>query len=112
MQYFVKRGEQKYGPYTLLELQNYVQSGNVLPTDQAQSEGMTDWAPVLKVVGDIMVPSTSYSASSAPAQVPVVTVPLAPNLHWGILFLLVAITRQLFNLIWAPVLANWARKLD
>jgi hypothetical protein len=38
-------------------------------------------------------------------------VPLPPNLHWVVLLILEIFTRQLFNLIWALVQANWARKL-
>ena len=38
-------------------------------------------------------------------------VPLPPNLHWAVLLILEIVTRQLFNLIWALVQANWARKL-
>src|SRR5689334_17838529 len=46
MEYQIQRGDQKFGPYTLAELQQYVQEGRVLLTDLAQSEGMTDWVPV------------------------------------------------------------------
>jgi hypothetical protein len=38
-------------------------------------------------------------------------VPLPPNLHWALLLILDLVTRQLLNLIWALVQANWARKL-
>lgn len=109
MQYFVKRGDQKFGPYTLAELQRYVQSGNITPEDLAQSEGMTDWAPVSLVLGNI--PAVAITSSGPAAQPAPQLVPLAPNLHWGIVLVLDIVTRQLFNLIWALVLANWARKL-
>jgi fatty acid desaturase len=39
-------------------------------------------------------------------------VPLPPNLHWGWLLLLNFITRSFFNIIWALIQANWARKLS
>lgn len=108
MQYFVKRGDEKFGPYTLAELQRYVQAGNIAPEDLTQSEGMTDWAPVSQVLGNI--PSTTPSGDAVP-ETPLQLVPLAPNLHWGFVLLFDVITRQLFNMIWALVLANWARKL-
>ena len=38
MTYQVLRNGQMYGPYTLEDLQRYVASGNVLPTDMAKSE--------------------------------------------------------------------------
>ena len=65
MQYFVQRGDQKFGPYTLAELQRYVQSGNIAVEDLAQSEGMTAWAPVSQILGNI--PATAISAAGAAA---------------------------------------------
>jgi hypothetical protein len=111
MQYFVKRGEEKFGPYTLAELQRYVQSGNITADDLAQSEGMTDWAPVSQVLGNIPAAAISSSGSAAATEPAPQLVSLAPNLHWVIVLILDAITRGLFNMIWALVLANWARKL-
>jgi hypothetical protein len=107
MDYLVRRGEGQFGPYTLAELQGYVQSGHVLPGDMAKSEGLADWVPVSQILGNIPAP-----AAVAPVSPPQELVSLPPNLHWGLLLLLVAISRQLFNWIWAFVLANWARKLS
>jgi hypothetical protein len=111
MNYFVKRGEERFGPYSLAELQQYVQSGNIAPGDLAQSEGMSEWIPVSQVLGNIPMPVNAPvgSVSATPGRE---LVPLPPNLHWALLLLLVVITRQLFNLIWAFVQANWARKLS
>jgi hypothetical protein len=109
MQYFVKRGEQSFGPYSLAELQRYVQSGNILSDDLTQSEGMTEWVPVSQVLGNI--PATALTSGSAAVVPAVELVPLPPNLHWAIVLVLGIVTRQLFNLIWALVQANWARKL-
>ena len=39
-------------------------------------------------------------------------VPLPPNLHWSIVLILGILTRQLFNLVWALLQGNWARKLS
>jgi hypothetical protein len=111
MQYFVKRGEQRFGPYSLSDLQRYVQSGNVLSDDLAQSEGMNDWVPVSQVLGNIPAPLVnSDGIAVAPTPEPQL-VPLPPNLHWSIVLILDVVTRQSFNLIWAVVQANWARKL-
>jgi hypothetical protein len=109
MDYFVRRGEQEFGPYTLAELQEYVQSGRVLSTDLAKSEALADWVPVSQVLGNIPAPAATTPASVAPPQN---LVPLPPNLHWALLLVLVVFTRQIFNWIWAFVLANWARKLS
>ncbi len=39
-------------------------------------------------------------------------VQLPPNLHWSIVLILGILTRQLFNLVWALLQGNWARKLS
>jgi hypothetical protein len=116
MNYFVKRGEQRLGPYSLAELQQRVATLSILPTDLAQSEGMADWAPISQIIGNIPAPAPSpvgnvYGSAAAPAMA-VATVPLPPNLHWLLLLILNGVTRGLFSLIWAIVLANWSRKLD
>jgi GYF domain 2 len=109
MDYFVRRGEEQFGPYTLGELQEYAQSGRVLPSDLAKSEGLADWIPVSQVLGNIPTPASVAVTASAP---PEPLVPLPPNLHWAILLILGLLTRQIFNCAWAFVLANWARKLS
>jgi hypothetical protein len=108
MDYFVQRGEEKFGPYTLAELQAYVQSGSILPSDLARSEGMSESVPVSQILGNIPAPQIAPT-TPAPA---VELVSLPPNLHWGWLLVLQILTRQLFNWIWVFVLANWARKLS
>ena len=109
MEYLVRRGEEQFGPYTLTELQEYVQSGRVLPGDMAKSEGLADWVPVSQILGNIPIPAAAPAVTAAPPQD---LVSLPPNMHWIILLILVLITRQLFNWIWAFVLANWARRLS
>jgi hypothetical protein len=111
MEYFVKRDDQRFGPYSLSDLQRYLQSGNLVAGDLAQSEGMIDWVPLSQVLGNI--PSIALSgggvaiATAAEPQL----VPLPPNLHWSIVLILGVLTRQLFNLVWALVQGNWARQL-
>ena len=51
MTYQVSRNGQIYGPYTLEDLQRYVSSGNVLPTDMAKGEDMPEWVPVAQILG-------------------------------------------------------------
>ena len=112
MQYFVKRGEQRFGPYSLSDLQRYVQSGNIANDDLTQSEGMSDWVSVSQVLGNIPATAvTSGGAAAAPAPEREL-IPLPPNWHWAIVLVLVLVTRQLFNCIWALIQANWARKLS
>jgi hypothetical protein len=108
MDYFVRRAEEEFGPYTLAELQEYVQAGRVLPSDVAKSEGLVDWMPVSQILGNIPAPAAAPVSVAPPQQI----VALPPNLHWIVLLILVIFTRQLFNWIWAFVLANWARRLS
>jgi hypothetical protein len=111
MEYFVRRGEQRFGPYSLSDLQKYVQSGNLVASDLAQSEGMTDWVPLTQVLGNIPAVTMGSGGAAAALVTQSQLVELPPNLHWSIVLILGLITRQLFNLIWALVQANWARKL-
>jgi len=111
MEYFVKRGEQSFGPYGLADLQKYVQSGNLVVEDMAQSEGMTDWVPISQILGNIPALAIGGGVSAPVIAAEPQLVPLPPNLHWSIVLILGVFTRQLFNLVWALIQGNWARKL-
>jgi hypothetical protein len=111
MEYFVKRGDQRFGPYSLSDLQQYVQSGNLVIEDLAQSEGTADWVPLSQVLGNIPAVAMSAGLTAAPV-IPPELVALPPNLHWSIVLILGLITRQFFNLFWALLQGNWARKLS
>jgi hypothetical protein len=114
MEYFVQRGEQKFGPYTLAEMQEYAQAGRILSTDLAKSEGLTEWVPVSQILGNIPAPVAAPAAAAAPVE----TVPLPPNLHWAVLLVIViggqflGLLSLLFNWVWVLILANWARRLS
>ena len=112
MEYFVKRGEERFGPYGLADLQKYVQSGNLAVEDVAQSEGMTDWVPLSQILGNIPALAIGGGGSAPVVAAEPQLVPLPPNLHWSIVLILGLLTRQLFNLAWALVQGNWARKLS
>lgn len=113
MEYFVRRGEQQFGPYTLAEMQEYAQAGRILQTDLAKSEGIADWVPVSQILGNIPAPVAAPVTVAAPVE----TVPLPPNLHWAIL-LVILLAGRIFGLLflffnwgWSMLLANWARRL-
>jgi hypothetical protein len=112
MEYFVKRDEQRFGPYSLSDLQQYVQSGNLVAEDLAQSEGMTDWVPLSQVLGNIPALALAGGGAAVATAVQPQLVELPPNLHWSIVLILGLLTRQLFNLVWALLQGNWARKLS
>jgi len=112
MEYFVKRGDQRFGPYNLSDLQQYVQSGNVTLEDLTQSEGMADWVPISHVLGNIPAMAIAGGVVAVATAAAAELVPLPPNLHWSIVLVLGILTRQLFNLVWALLQGNWARKLS
>ena len=116
MNYFVKRGEQEYGPYTLAALQQYVQQGNISKDDQARSEAMTDWVFVSQIVGNVSVPAApgAFGSVGQGAMIrPGTAAPLhpAPSLHWGIVLVLSLFTFGIFYIIWFFVEAAWVRKV-
>ena len=108
MEYF----DQRFGPYSLADLQQYVLSGNVTLEDLTQSEGMADWVPVSNVLGNIPAMAIAGGGVAVATESAPVFVPLPPNLHWAILLILGILTRQLFNMVWALLQGNWARKLS
>jgi hypothetical protein len=113
MEYQIQRGDQKFGPYSLTELQQYIQEGRILLTDLAQSEGMADWVPVSQILGNIPIPAPAQVLAAAPQNL----VPLPPNLHWAIVLVIMVLGRLvgilliLFTWVWSLILANWARRL-
>jgi len=115
MNYFVKRGEQQYGPYTLAELQLFTQQGHIAPTDLARSEAMEEWMPASQIIGNISMPAPVGAGFGAIAQgaspVPMMTANVPPNLHWGIVLGLSIVTCTLFGVVWMFVEAAYVRKL-
>jgi GYF domain 2 len=120
MTYQVSRNGQMYGPYTLEDLQRYVASGNVLPTDLAKSEDMPDWLPVAQILGApgaSAIPAPVYAAPPAypqPAypQSTGIPYPDPPNLNWVLELLLGFFTCSLFVVVWNLVIAAWANRVQ
>jgi hypothetical protein len=61
--YFVNRGEEQFGPYSLRELQRYVAEKRVAATDFAWSEGMPEWVFVCDVIGNLSHPTSDSTRS-------------------------------------------------
>jgi hypothetical protein len=138
MHYQISRNGQMYGPYTLEDLQRYVASGNVLPTDMAKSEEMADWVPVAQIIaasapptGSGLPPSefTTPGYANPPAPVyggppvsyaqpnPVAALagspyPDAPNLHWGLVLLFSILTCTIFMWVWNLIVAAWLKRVQ
>ena len=116
MNYFVKRGEQQYGPYTLAELQLFTQQGHIAPTDLARSEAMEEWMPASQIIGNITIPSPGSSgfgavAAQGASPAAIMTGNNPPDLHWGILLGISIVTCSLFGVVWMFVEAAYVRKL-
>ena len=127
MHYQVSRNGQTYGPYTLEDLQRYLASGNVLPTDLAKSDDMPEWLPVSMILNPntaapaaagFSTPGYADPAETAYTQaapVPVVsasTYPDAPNLHWGLYLLFAVLTCGLFSKVFTCVQAAWLKRVQ
>lgn len=65
MKYYIQRGLNEYGPYTLADLQRYLASGNIQLSDLTRNEAMTEWVPVSQVIGNIPLPAPTAPAAPA-----------------------------------------------
>lgn len=108
MNYFITRDGQQYGPYTLADLQRYVASGDILLTDLARSEGMSEPLPVSQIVGTIPVPQAQISAGPF---INATVYPDPPNLHWGLVLLFSILSCGMFSAVWNLVQAAWMKKV-
>ncbi len=132
MNYWVSRGGQQYGPYSLADLQKYVAQGNIVGTDLACGEGQTQWVPVAQVLAAsaptqpprpqqpvMQQPAQPYAVQQpSPAPQPVyqagvgaTTGPLPPGLHWAIVLLLAFVTCGLFSIVWLFIQANFVKQI-
>ena len=129
MKYFIQRGINEYGPYTLADLQRYIAQGNIAMTDLTRSEGMTDWVPVSQVIGNIPVPVPATAVpptagavyagtpgagavyGATPAYGAVVPGPVPPDFHWALVLLIGIVTCSLFLYAWLIVEAVYIRKI-
>lgn len=119
MHYQVTRNGQMYGPYTLEDLQRYVASGHILPTDLAKSDEGAEWVPVGQILGNAgsptpgyAAPASGYAAPPSYATTPGAATENPPNLHWALELLLGFFTCGLFVVVWNLVLAAWAKRIE
>ncbi|HEX3877129.1 MAG TPA: DUF4339 domain-containing protein [Bryobacteraceae bacterium] len=112
MTYQVSRNGQTYGPYTIEDLRRYVAAGNILPTDMAKSDEMTDWVSVAQILGSAGAAAAPIYATPAYPQQPGAGYPDPPNLNWGLELLFGFLTCGLFVIVWNLVLASWANRIQ
>ena len=68
MQVHIDRGGERFGPYSLEEVNAYLANGTLLPTDNAWQDGMANWVPIDQIPGVTMaVGSTPPTPSTTPA---------------------------------------------
>jgi len=67
MQVHIDRNGERYGPYSIEDINAYLANGTLLPTDLAWQDGMTDWLPVSQISGVVM-PGGSVAASIPASQ--------------------------------------------
>lgn len=109
MTYFVLRNQEKFGPYSIADVQRYVGTGEILLTDRIQGEGMQNWVTVDQLLND---PDLARPAGETYSSQAGELFPPPPNLHWALLLLLNLLTCGLFQLIWMFVEAAYASKID
>ena len=122
MNFQVSRNGQMYGPYTLAELERYVASGNVLPTDLAKSEDMAEWLPVSQILardapgGASASPAYGAVPPGTPYQAPyggaIGGAADPPNLSWILVIVFSIFTCGLFSFVWDLVQAAWMRRVQ
>jgi hypothetical protein len=99
MTYRIARGPEVFGPYVPEEVYRLLATGNVVPTDLAQSEGTQEWRPVGELFPAPLIGAT-------------LLFPDPPNLPWWVALLLGIVTGGVFFVIWDIVEAAWMRKVS
>ncbi len=82
MQVHVDRGGERFGPYSLEEVNVYLANGTLLPTDLAWQDGMTDWVPIDQVIGVVMPAAKSsppLSSVNTESTCPWCQIPVEPD---------------------------------
>jgi len=71
VQIFITRGEDSSGPYTLEQVQDYMNQGMLLPSDLAWYEGLDNWIPLEQLIAEVSPleepPHPAQEAVVAPA---------------------------------------------
>lgn len=116
MAYYVLRGQQQYGPYSLEDLRRYHAQGNLVATDLVRSEETAQWMPLMQVISApapmLPPPPIVPGMPTPPAVTPAYSkAPLPPNMHWALVLLLGLLTCGLFSWYWAFRQASWVKSI-
>lgn len=67
MKIHIDRNGERFGPYSIEEINAYLAAGTLLPSDLAWKDGMTDWLPVHQISG-VVAATGSVATSVLPSQ--------------------------------------------
>jgi TM2 domain-containing membrane protein YozV len=78
MNFYLRRGDQEFGPYTVADLRNYVASGNIQPGELARADGSAQLTPVSSILSSPPPPLANAAPPTfAPAAAPTPSQPYA-----------------------------------
>ena len=70
MQVHIDRGGQRFGPYSVEQVNSQLSEGTILPTDLGWTDGMADWVTVTQVAGVTFAAATATAAVPPPTPAP------------------------------------------
>ena len=69
MQIFVTRGEEKSGPFTLDQVREQLDKGDLMPDDLACQEGMEEWVPLAELMDSLTKTDSASPVKSTKRKV-------------------------------------------
>jgi hypothetical protein len=109
MEYRIARSGNIYGPYTEAEVRQYLASGNVVESDLARTESMTDWQPLRKILPKVKKQKVPRGTLNPAGLRP--DLPAPPDMPWWVLLVLGIFTSLAFVVAWDIVQAAWLRRV-
>src|ERR1700743_172136 len=111
MEYRIARDGQTFGPYTEDELRQYLASGNIVASDLARSDTMTDWQPLRKVLPKQKKRKKLKIEKLNPAGLRK-DLPSPPDMPWLLALALEGFSGMTFFLAWNVVEAVWLYRIQ
>lgn len=108
MHYSIARDGNIFGPYSTTEVELYLGSGHILPSDLAQVEGGDEWLPVEEYFPMVSVtPEDELPPGGLPRLYPD-----PPNLPWWVALILGLVTSLAFFVVWDIFESAWLRRVE
>ena len=111
MEYRIARDGQTFGPYTEDEVRQYLASGNIVESDLARNDTMTDWQPLRKVLPKQKKQKKVKTGKLNPAGLRT-DLPSPPDMPWLLALALEAFSGMTFFLAWNVVEAVWLYRIQ